>query len=76
VRPNSLCSSLYVIFATFTVGTDTSNNSCNDAAVRGVEAGYHRVAWRSTQDADTKELALRVILTLARYGTSRHSVIC
>jgi hypothetical protein len=51
-----------------TVGTTTNND---DAAVVNVEAGYHRVAWRSTQDADTKELALRVVLILARYGTSQ-----
>jgi hypothetical protein len=70
VTPNSLCSYLYVIFVAFILGTDTSNSS-NDAAVVSVEAGYHRVAWRSTQDADTKELALRVVLILARYGTSQ-----
>jgi hypothetical protein len=51
-----------------TVGTTTNNDH---AAVVNVEAGYHRVAWRSTQDADTKELALRVVLALARYGRSR-----
>jgi hypothetical protein len=39
--------------------------------MKSVGVGYHRVAWRSTQDADTKELALRLVLTLARYGTSQ-----